>query len=314
MQENGRYRIVVGNPAQKSLQGTEGELMTIRMTADKTMAVGTYPIGFEEIVLSDPQGSSGIEPEPIENGGVVEVKRPIVELDENSTEMPTNANGVDVYMKRTINAGNWSTIVLPFSMTGEQVKSVFGDDVLFIDFNGYEPKKDGDKTNDITVFFKSVDTDKGIEANHPYVMKVSATVTEWTLEDVDVTVEDQPKVTAVERTETQWSELVGTYLAQTDVPATCLVLNKNLFWYSMGKTKMKGYRAYFDFSDVLADIEDAQSTNIRFVIDGETTDISNLPDYKKNEVDSYDLSGRKVNLEKAGKGVYVVGGKKVLIK
>ena len=73
LQENGRYRIVVGNPAQQCLKGTQGILMKLRMSADDTMDTGSYPIGFEEIVFSSPDGLSGIEPEPIENGGEAEV-------------------------------------------------------------------------------------------------------------------------------------------------------------------------------------------------------------------------------------------------
>ena len=41
-----------------------------------------------------------------------------------------------VRVKRTINANEWSTICLPFAITAEQVKGVFGDDVQLGDFTG----------------------------------------------------------------------------------------------------------------------------------------------------------------------------------
>lgn len=74
----------------------------------------------------------------------------------------TNAN---VRVRRTIKAGEWNTICLPFAMTAEQVKGAFGNDVQIGDFNDYE--FDGDV---ISVKFRNA---TAIEANHPYIIKVA---------------------------------------------------------------------------------------------------------------------------------------------
>jgi len=61
---------------------------------------------------------------------VVEPQDSRVVLDETSTTAPKASNGaVDVLVKRTIKANEWSTICLPFTMTETQVKTAFGDDV-----------------------------------------------------------------------------------------------------------------------------------------------------------------------------------------
>ena len=52
-----------------------------------------------------------------------------VVLDETSTMAPSAATGVNVQVKRTIKAGEWNTICLPFTMTKTQVEAVFGADV-----------------------------------------------------------------------------------------------------------------------------------------------------------------------------------------
>lgn len=296
------------------IKGTSGVIVAPIIKVTGNLTSGTELQGkITNIMLTDAETLESVHLDDVDFTIKV-VTRSKILLDENSTVMPTDASGVDVRVKRTINAGNWSTIVLPFAMTGEQVKSVFGDDALLLDFNGYETTEDGGDIVGISVKFNSVDIDEGIEANHPYVIKVSSAITEWTLDGVDISVEEEPTVATVKRTKKQWSELIGTYVAQTEVPSTCLVLNSNLFWYSTGKTTMKGYRAYFDFYDVLTDIEDAYSTNIRFVIDGETTEIANVIDRDAIDDAIYDLSGRRVNPKYVRKGVYIVGGKKVLIK
>ncbi len=293
-----------------------GNFIEVTLQADNSLETGTVlSAKFFNLEFTTISSQAIVFEETTFNITIGEQADNRVLLDENSTVMPTDAEGVDVRVKRTIKANSWSTLVLPFEMTGDQVKRVLGEDILMIDFAGYETTED-DEGNivAIQVNFNSLDVNDGMEANHPYVVKVSSPVTEWTLDGVDITVEDEPTVAAIKRTKKQWSELVGTYVAQTQVPSTCLFLNNNLFWYSTGATKMKGYRAYFDFYDVLTDIEDAYAINIRFNIDGETTEIDNVLELKDITDAIYDLSGRRVNRQYARKGVYIVNGKKVLIK
>ncbi len=305
--------------ASLSLSSTSiptGDFIEVTLQADNSLETGTsLNAKFYNLEFTTIKSQGVVFDESTFNITIGEAPDTRVVLDENSTVMPTDAEGVDIRVKRTIKANSWSTLVLPFDMTGEQVKNVFGDDILMIDFNGYETTED-DEGNivAIQVNFNSLDVNDGMEANHPYVVKVSSPVTEWTLDGVDIIVEEEPTVAAIKRTKKQWSELIGTYVAQTEVPSTCLFLNNNLFWYSTGATKMKGYRAYFDFYDVLTDIEDAYAINIRFNIDGETTEIDNVLELKDITDAIYDLSGRRVNRQYAKKGVYIVNGKKVLIK
>lgn len=82
-------------------------------------------------------------------------------LSELSTALPEAATGVDVRVKRTINANEWSTICLPFSMTAEQVTAAFGSGVQIGDITGGDVDEE---TNGITANFASV---TAIEKNHP---------------------------------------------------------------------------------------------------------------------------------------------------
>ena len=96
-----------------------------------------------------------------------------------------------------------------------------------------------------------------IEANHPYIIKVSEAITEFTVDGVDVEPEDEPVVATVKRTRKQWSEMIGMYVADTEIPSKTLFLNSNKFYYSTGATKTKAFRAYFDFFDVLTDVDNS---------------------------------------------------------
>lgn len=232
-------------------------------------------------------------------------------LDENSTTVPAAATGVDVRVRRTINADVWSTICLPFAMSEAQVKAAFGDDVQLADFTGTEPEFDNDdKCVAVKANFAAV---TAIEANHPYIIKVSQPITEFTVDGVDIVADEAEAYIEFDNGKTGsrkevYSGFYGTYHAGTVLDEFTLFLNDNKFWYSTGQTKMKAFRAYFEFLDILSEVEDA-SMNVKMAIEGESTRIDGLLLETSNDA-IYDLTGRKV--EKAEKGIYIVNGKKVL--
>ena len=101
----------------------------------------------------------------------------------------------------------------------------------------------------------------------------------------------------------------GFYHAQTTVPNKCLFLSGNKFWYSTGQTKMKAFRAYFNFVDVLTEAENA-SARISMSFDDETTRIVNVN--VNDDENYYDLQGRRVAHPQ--KGLYIKNNKKVVVK
>ena len=181
-----------------------------------------------------------------------------VVLDENATEAPAAAEGVNVTVKRTLAAGEWSTICLPFAMTAEQAEAAFGAGVQIADFAGYEYDEESGK---MTVNFNSV---TAIEANRPYLIKAAADVTEFTVEGVDIAPSDDLTVAAVKRTKKAWSEMTGTYAVAT-VEESSLYLTADGLHYSDGTAEVKAFSAFFDFYD---EVEDAAS--IAIAIDGVT--------------------------------------------
>lgn len=308
MTSDGAIQFGVNSPTLY-LTGNSGPVLGIILKASAGLAEGTYQASIERITYANKEAQTV---HPVNITFDIEVRNLVV-LDENSTIMPEATNGtVDVNVLRTIRGGNWQTIVLPFAMTEEQVTDVFGDDVELADFAGYETQENEDE--EIVGIKVNFNTITSIEANHPCIIKVSQDISSFSVEDVIIEEpEVEPTVAAVKRTKRQWSELIGTYVAQTEVPENTLFLNSNKFYYSDGTIKMKGYRAYFDFYDLLTEIEDGAGVKMFFNIDDEETGIKVIDQGQRTKDDIYDLSGRKI-AQKQQKGIYIVNGKKVVIK
>lgn len=224
-------------------------------------------------------------------------------LDENATVAPSAAAGVNVRVKRTIKADEWSTICLPFAMTIEQVKAAFGDDVRLGDFQGCE--ENGEKVN---VKFAEA---TAIEANHPYIIKVSAPVSEFTVDGVDIAPEDEPTIAKDEMKVTKtiylYNNFIGNYVNGTKVDDYGLYLMGGKFWYSKGNVNVKAFRGYFVFDTIDVDYDTARM-DITF---DDATGIRNIG-HAADAERYYDLSGRVVS--KPGKGIYVRNGQKMVVK
>ena len=304
-QPDGAIRFLCGSQYDETFTGNDGEIATLTINIDAGVAVGDYPVYLRNMKLTETDISKFYTTEEVETTVTVTgAADGRVVLDETSTTAPDVANGVDVRVKRTINAGEWSTICLPFAMSQAQCQAAFGSDVEIGDFTGYTYNSDEDK---ITVNFSSV---TAIEANHPYIIKVSAAVTEFTVDGVDVNPADDPRVTFRAGSK-KLKDFVGTYVADfdfyNDAKHTPLFLSGNKFWYATESTKhMKAFRAYFDFVDMLSEV-DAARVAIAF---DEATVINDVRTCSDDRY--YNLSGQQVKAPT--KGVYVKNGKKVIVK
>lgn len=311
----GRYWILAMllPPSNAPIPDESGTIVTLDLLADESLKEGaTLDASIEDITFNtwfvDKSGVNAGLPSPVDfTITITEATDGRTILDENSTSAPIAANGVDIRVLRTIKANEWSTICLPFAMNEAQVKAAFGDDVELADFNDYEH----DETKEtINVKFQNV---TAIAANHPYIIKVNKNVSEFTANDVDIYPEDEPIINF--GTKRKPHAIVGTYVANTVIDNGCLFLSGNKFWYSVGTTKMKAFRAYFNFNDLLPDFEEnyAEARVYMVFADDETTGVAGIKNGKWTIDNSvYDLQGRKV--QKPSKGLYIKNGRKEVVK
>jgi len=177
------------------------------------------------------------------------------------------------------------------------------------DFTNWNSVKESGNVVGINVVFTTI---TAIEANHPYIIKVEIPVSEFTVDGVNIAATTEPKV-QVGTKASERGYMYGTYTV-TKVPEENLFLSANKFWYSVGDSPIKAFRAYFEFRDVLDDYYDVAETRITFSLDGNTqTGIdAALISSEQLSGEVYNLNGQRVG--KASKGVYIVNGKKVVKK
>ena len=319
---DGTVKVLCGtmtqNPETEKLytfDGNDGEVATITISVDPNMVLGDYSALITNAKLADADSVKTTISNDVES--VITVSDVLI-LDENSTVTPPTTNDVPVTVtvRRTINANEWSTICLPFDMTKEQLKDIFGNDVQLAMFSSYDAVKDGDNVTGITINFTDVDlASDGFYGNYPYIIRTSRDITEFTLTAV---VYPENEVVANYSTGTVKPKVlgsfIGTYKAKTVVPDNSLVLYNNKFYYSAGLTKMKAFRAYFTLDDVLADVKQA-SARIMKSFDDDTTGINEkaLKNHEQpNSEKYYNLMGQRVTMPK--KGLLVKEGKKIVVK
>ena len=216
-------------------------------------------------------------------------------LDETATTAPAAASRANVLVKRSIKAGEWSTLVLPFSMSAAIVKEVFGDDVQLADLQGYDVNINGD----ISVNFAST---TAIEAHHPYIIKTTKDITQFKVNSVAITSATPTYAPTAN------ASFTGVYAAGTVVPSGSLFLSGNKFYYSAGKTVSPAYRGYFTFADKVA------GARLAFTIDGTTDTVTPIADIAADDATGapavYNLQGQRV--AEPQRGIYIIDGKKII--
>ena len=309
--------ITILSTSNAAITGNNGPLLFITVSADANLGVGdklTASVTKMELAKKVGDKHEKFNPDPFNFD--IEITDYVI-LDENSTVAPTAQTSVNVKVKRTIKANEWSTLCLPFDMTEAQVKTVFGNDVQLAYFVGYDVEKDGTNVTGISINFEEDDLSEGLSSNYPYIIKTSNDVTEFTLTAMDIEPDDiiQQTYSSGKGANKKTGRFIGTYQANTVVPDNSLFLSSNKFWYSAGLTKMKAFRAYFTLNDVLTDIGSA-NTRVLMSFDGDITGINDATHLNANERimkdEGYDLQGRKV--ENPSKGLYIINNKKVLVK
>ena len=312
------YKILGYNSSRLEIPGEDGPIAYITVTADATAKSGegsVWGITMTTVALEEHTSADATFNVTITDKWV---------LDETSPVEPAASDGeVSILVKRTLKANQWSTICLPFDMTEAQVKEAFGSDVklAYFDKEGKNAVSvTGNPVESIEVEFTSYDfsTNEGtLWGCTPYLIYVTQAISEFET-NAEIYIDEQylsQAYTVGRGANAKTYGFYGKLAAGTVIPENGLFLSGNEFWYSTGKTKMKGFRGYFQFTDV---VPQSSSAKVNFSVDGEPTSIDGMN--IKYAIDGvYDLSGRKIKLEngdvtKLQKGVYIIDGKKVTIK
>ena len=299
------------------------ELFTAYIKCDESVALGEYPFTTTHLELADMKTgqSFNCDSKTMTLNVIEYAPRVISEDDAEIAEASTEPE--EVIVKRTIKANTWSTLTLPFELSGDQIAEIFGDDAKIAEFLDY----DTNEKDQYVVEFESIDPSDGLQANYPYIIKTSEAISEFLVKNVEVDAqEDEAYVNydngrAPTHPRYEWyAKMLGTLHNGVTVPKNGFFLRDNKFYVSEGSSVLKGFRAYFIINGYEF-FEPEARANISFAVDGETTAIEGVS-VNGTEIVSGDVynvngtfMGRAENVMKSlPRGIYIVNNKKVVVK
>ena len=216
-----------------------------------------------------------------------------VAYDETTTNTIEDVDVANVTMTRTIKA-DFNTVVLPFDLTSSQVQTAFGSGTEVYAFSD-----SGDDAQSVTINFNKIIAGN-ISANVPVLVKATAESTSQTFEGVQVVAPTEDV-----KVEGTYFDFVGVYAPMT-VAALDYFIGNGAIYKSAGATSMKAFRAYIFNKDK------SNGGEVKLYIDGLETAIDAINADATESGVIYNIAGQRVN--KAQKGLYIVNGKKVLVK
>lgn len=241
-------------------------------------------------------------------------------------------------IRRYFHVNEWESLILPCTLTGDQVKQTFGGDQE-VQLSVF------DKVEGTCVYFRTVDTDKeGIVAGTPYIIKVGKKADIETKNDEytfpwgnNTTVKVKgpiyqvkgvvpptftgDDVTTEEVTSGGYKvQFHGFYYDPGTAPAHAYVVNNgNMYHLSSDWNNFVGTSWYVTITDAQGN---AKALSFSFDGDSSTTAIENVAGQEDAAVQTdgfvYNLSGQRVgtrnNMSNLSSGIYVVAGKKFVVK
>ena len=241
-------------------------------------------------------------------------------------------------IRRYFHGGKWESLILPCTLTGDQVKQTFGGDKQ-VKLSVF------DKVEGTCVYFRAVDPDKeGIVAGTPYIIKVGKEADIKTKTDEytfpwgnNTTVKVKGPIYQVKGVvpptftgdsvtivkETFGGDKVlfhGFYYDPGAAPANAYVVNNdNMYHLHSPWESFVGTSWYITITDAQGH---AKALSFSFDGDSSTTAIENVTRQEDAAVQTdgfvYNLSGQRVgtrnNMSNLSSGIYVVAGKKFVVK
>ena len=207
-----------------------------------------------------------------------------VVLKENNYNRFVEASNVDLTLVRTTVAGTWNTICLPFDVADPT--TLFGTGAKVAELQSLEGT---------TLKFSVV---SAIEAGKPYLVLPTEAMTEKALTGVSL-VAGTTDIPAGDLTFT------GVYDPTAAAAGSLFISTGNKLSESNGEGTIKAFRAYFQ-------VAAGGAKAVDFVVDDVATGIINIDGTVETYENVYTLSG--VRVEKPIRGLYIVNGKKTIVK
>lgn len=251
-------------------------------------------------------------------------------LDETvDLEKSHDYNNCRMILRRTFNGGKWNSLVLPVSLTKEQFHEAFGIGASLSEIDCVTTEG-----NNRIINFKTVQEADGtyLKENTPYIIYIEKAETEKhpadeqyeSIEDgvvqgpiyivnsgVDYQMKNN-KDTKIKVTSEKTRELsyLGSYVHDQSLPIGCYIFSNGNLFHTSKEYQMKAYRCWIEYQT------DDDTPLAKFSVNNTATGIDCITDNIEN-ADShiYNISGQKIeNTDNLPEGIYIINGKKLIIK
>lgn len=252
-------------------------------------------------------------------------------LDETvDLEKSHDYNNCRMILRRTFNGGKWNSLVLPVSLTKEQFHEAFG-----IGAQLSEIDRVTNEGNNRIINFKTVQESADgtyLKENTPYIIYIKEAETEKhpadeqyeSIEDgvvqgpiyivnsgVDYQMKnDKNTVIKVTSEITRELSYLGSYVSNQRLPIDCYIFSNGNLFHTSKEYQMKAYRCWIEYQT------DDDTPLAKFSVNNTATGIDCITDNIEN-ADShiYNISGQKIeNTDNLPEGIYIINGKKLIIK
>lgn len=251
-------------------------------------------------------------------------------LDETvDLEKSHDYNNCRMILRRTFNGSKWNSLVLPVSLTEAQFHEAFGSGARLSEMDCVTTEG-----NNRIINFKTVQaSDDGIylKENIPYIIYIEKAETEKhpadeqyeSIEDgvvqgpiyivnsgVDYQMTNNKKTVKVTSEITPELSYLGSYVSNQRLPIDCYIFSNGNLFHTSKEYTMKAYRCWIDYQT------DDDTPLAKFSVNNTATGIDCITDNIEN-ADShiYNISGQEIeNTDNLPEGIYIINGKKLIIK
>lgn len=199
----------------------------------------------------------------------------------------------------------WNTIVLPFALNETQVKDMFGEGTKVAAYKGSTVNGEH-----VTLNFEE---QTSMEAQTPYMIKPG---TNASYKVNGVILEPASGLKKVEDANHNGIDFVGNYTTGQTLQQNSFFISNNVFYRASGQETMNAYRATFQVPTSTK----AKIMNTVFVGEGgSVTAIDDVHVSPQGSFDVYHINGmlvkkNAIDLNGLDKGIYIVNGKKYVVK
>lgn len=213
------------------------------------------------------------------------------DTENNSSIIATSTgNGKNPIVERSLMSGMWNTLVVPFNISSDDIIRNFGENAAIAEL---------DSETDGVMHFKSTES---IVGGKPYLVLPTINV-------VSIITMNNSVSSTLTPAEGETYDYVGVY-DKTSIGSDdyFLAADNKLKKNTNASGQLKPFRAYFKAKDAGA------KGLTGFDVDGEITGIIGIDGNVETNAKIYNIGGQQVKPNAMQKGIYIVNGKKIVIK